>query len=183
MGAFDSFNKKTEKIIINNEKIKTKSPFQMVTAIFTIIDKISKDEISEVFIDLIEDFSDIKDRTFVANLLLKYSVYNKKCLGKNNDLVKVFVNMSPDIFIMYFISFCIENSIHFPPFLKYYNLGLMASSTKYTKCFLDNDIEESDLEIIKAYLKNKVLSLKDLFILLKQNKIKISELNDLKIEE
>lgn len=174
MKKFIFVNKK-ETIIEEIVKDKKNSPFSIVFDLLSKINKIkNRDECFLIYNELLE-ISDIeKELFFISNLLLKYSVYNNKMLNNNINLVSIFKSLNNKLFIKYFILYCYENSIKWPPFLKYYNLGLMASSTKYKKIFADI-FSEYDLELIQNLLINENMSFRDIHVLLKNNLLSMSK--------
>lgn len=172
MSSFN-FRKNQENNEIKEIEEKSRTPFTMVFDIFDLLNKVkSKKEIKIKYQELVDSYFEFKDRFFVANLILKYSLYKNKGIEYNEDLVSVFRSMEPDIFILYFLYFCLENRIYFPPFLQYYNAGLMDSNTKYAKFFIDK-IGEHNFEILRLELKDYSMSVKDLFKLVKENQFEL----------
>lgn len=169
-----SFLKKKEEVVVE-EKKKTKSPFDMAFKILRMVKMIESHDNIEMELDKIfEEFQDLGELSFVANVLLKYSIYNKKCLAKNADMVMVFNSLSPVQFIKYFVTFCFENEVRFSDFLKYYNCGLMSSSQRYKKHFEDQ-LAEHDAEELKLILQDNDLSSRDLYFLIRDGHLKVGE--------
>lgn len=167
--SFFKFGKFKENEEVKEIETKARSPFNMVFAILDILNTVkSKIEIRNKYQDIVEEYYEFKDRFFVANLILKYSLYRDKCVEYNEDLVTVFRSLDPDIFNLYFLCFCFENNIKFPPFLHYYNAGLMDSNTKYKKYFVER-IGDHNFEILNLILKEYSISSKDLFKLVREN--------------
>lgn len=130
----------------------------------------SSSDIDIVFEEIRNEYQELRDVNFAANLLLKYSLYNKKCIEFNEDLVKVFTNFKPDFFIKYFMWFCYKHKLSFNPFLQYYNLGLMESNTKYRK-FIEEQFSQHDVESLFLYLDSKNLSAKEFFKFAQEKKL------------
>ena len=172
MGAFDCL-RKNKKETVTEEKEKV-SPFKVTSEILNIVNCSDDIEDLEEKLLLVIEENELKnsDLSFISSLILKYSVYNKKCLENNTNFVSVFSNLDSITFIKYFLMFCLENNVHFPPFLKYYNCGLMASNTKYLK-FFEDKLDEHDFEVFKLILNKKTLSAKDIFNLVKNKYLEL----------
>ena len=175
MSSFACFRKKAEEPAVKEVKMKTASPFDVAFGILKSLRRLkSPDEVDTVLKETLISFGDPKDLGFIANIVLKYSVYNKECLAHNEELVKVFSGFSPLMFIKYFMKFCAERSIRFSDFLKYYNCGLMSGSTRYDKFFHDM-LDDHDYEVLNLILAANDLTKKELFSLVKSGKIDLME--------
>ena len=152
------------KNIDEQQKIEKPTDFNIAFGILHLCNKLNtKDDIDAELVNLLKNSNaEASNYAFIANIILKYTVYNKKCLANQENFIRVFNNFDALLFIRYFLAFCVENNVHFPPFLKYYNCGLMASKTKYTKYFEDK-IDDHEFKVFKLMLQDKMLSTKDLF--------------------
>lgn len=156
------------------EKKETKvNQFGVAFEILGICGKIKDTKQIQAELDKIDEkLEGATDYTFIASIILKLSIVNKVCLEYNYMFVDAYRSMPSDIFIKFFLKFCIEHKVRFPPFIKYYNCGLMASKTKYLK-FFEDQMEEEDFELLKLIMNEKMLSAKDLFQLQKVGLIEI----------
>lgn len=171
MSSFSCFRKKVEEPDNKEVKQKVASPFDIAFGILKSLRRLkSSEEVDSVLAETLADFNNPKDLGFVADIILKYSVYNRECLKHNEELVKVFSGFSPYAFIRYFMRFCAERSIRFSDFLKYYNCGLMSGSTRYDK-FFHEMLDDHDYEVLNLILAANDLTKKELFFLFKSGKI------------
>lgn len=171
MGKFGFIKKKKEEVLEKAEK-KKPSVFAITFDILGLTNTIKKrEDIADGLADICLKYDIGEDELKVCSYFIsKYSVYKPMCVAYNEEIVNTFLNLPADVFIKFFLSFCLENKIKYHSFVPHYSCGLMESKTKYYKYF-EEVFSENDFALFNLILKDKNMTMKEAYSLYKKGSI------------
>lgn len=157
------FNFRRMEEVVDQEKVKKKSPFDGIYKLYELINKRDpkyKDKISLILKDY-ED-GDLNFFMWAMNHYLFYNTFTRE----NFDMIMTNTFLEPREYIYFYVQFMIDNKIKFPRFMIWYKLGVSGEDKKYLEIVkeMSEISDEEELEDFISYFREKNTTVRDLCI-------------------
>ena len=160
MTYFDfAIKNKIEKI--SEKEKKTKSPFDKIFTVFSIIN--TKDKNFNESLDALFKEYEEGDFSFITWAINHYLVYNKFL----RDNAELFFNTKDFLkdkkYTYFFVDFCIKNKIKFPKYMQWYKSDTNNDPKKFMDFFKETfKLKDEEIEEFLNYMTNKGISFREI---------------------